>query len=60
MFEHFSYHVKNLHRESIAFLNLNGIERGSYRPLSDIEVRMIKNICLNNKKNNVIPSYKKK
>ena len=28
MFEHFSYHVKNLHRESIGFLNLEGIERG--------------------------------
>lgn len=59
MFEHFSYHVKNLHRESIGFLNLNGVERGSYRQLTDMEVKMIKNICLSNKKNNVIPEYKK-
>ncbi len=60
MFEHFSYHVKNLHRESIGFLNLEGIERGSYRLLTDVEVRMIKNICINNKKNNIIPEYKRK
>lgn len=60
MFEHFNYHVKNLHRESIGFLTLQGIERGKYRKLSVDEVDKIKNICKENKKNNIIPSYKLK
>ena len=60
MFEHFSYHVKNLHRESIGFLNLNGIERGQYRKLTSEEVNRIKKICLDNKKKNIIPDYKRK
>ena len=50
MFEHFAYHVKNLHRESIGFLNLNGIERGKYRLLSQEEVEKIKKMCKENKK----------
>lgn len=60
MFEHFSYHVKNLHRESIGFLTLDGIERGKYRKLSVQEVNKIKTICKENKKKNVIPEYKRK
>ena len=60
MFEHFSYHVKNLHRESIGFLNLNGIERGKYRLLTQEEVNKIKAICKENKKKNIIPDYKRK
>lgn len=60
MFEHFSYHVKNLHRESIGFLNLNGIERGKYRLLSQEEVDKIKKMCKENKKKNIIPEYKRK
>lgn len=59
MFEHFSYQVKNLHRESIGFLTLTGIERGLYRKLTEGEVNMIKKICKANKSKNVIPSYKK-
>lgn len=59
MFEHFSYHVKNLNRESIAFLDLKGIKRGEYRKLTQSEVDSIKNTCRENKKNNVIPDYKK-
>ena len=60
MFEHFSYHVKNLHRESIGFLNLDGLERGKYRKLSEEEVNKIKKICKENKKKNIIPEYKRK
>ena len=60
MFEHFGYHVKNLHRESIGFLNLNGIERGKYRVLTTQEVEKIKSICKANKSKNIIPEYKRK
>lgn len=60
MFEHFSYHVKNLNRESIAFLNVKGLKRGEYRKLTRDEVDKIKSICRENKKTNVIPDYKKK
>lgn len=59
MFEHFSYHVKNLNRESIAFLDLKGLKRGEYRKLTQSEVEKIKSTCRENKKNNVIPDYKK-
>ncbi len=60
MFEHFSYHVRNLNRDSVGFLSLGSLKRGEYRKLSDLEVRMIKNICKANQKNNIIPDYKKK
>ena len=60
MFEHFSYHVRNLNRDSVGFLTLGSLKRGEYRKLSDLEVRMIKNICKTNRKNNIIPDYKKK
>ncbi len=60
MFEHFSYHIKNLNRESIAFLNVKGLKRGEYRKLTQNEVDKIKLICRENKKSNVIPTYKKK
>ena len=60
MFELFGYHVKNLHRESVGFLNLNGIERGKYRQLTIQEVERIKKICKENKSKNIIPDYKRK
>ena len=60
MFEHFSYHVKNLNRDSISFLSLEGLKRGEYRLLTSDEVERIKGICKNNKKSNIIPDYKKK
>lgn len=60
MFEHFSYHVKNLNRDSISFLTLDGLKRGEYRLLTSDEVERIKGICKNNKKSNIIPDYKKK
>lgn len=60
MFELFNYHVKNLHRESVGFLNLNGIERGKYRQLTPQEVERIKKICKENKSKNIIPEYKRK
>lgn len=60
MFEHFKYHVKNLNRESIGFLNLGGIKRGEYRKLSDAEVSMLKKICIANRNKNIIPEYKNK
>ena len=60
MFEHFSYHVRNLNRDSIGFLNLNNIKRGEYRKLSEAEVSMLKKIAIANKNRNIIPEYKKK
>lgn len=60
MFNHFGYEVKNLHRESIGFLNLQGVERGKYRKLSNSEVIQIKELCKKNKEKNVIPTYKSK
>ena len=60
MFNHFGYEVKNLHRESIGFLNLQGVERGKYRKLSNSEVIQIKELCKKNKGKNVIPTYKSK
>ena len=59
MFLALGYKVKALHRESIGFLNVKNIERGTYIKLSDEEVERIKNICKANKAKNVIPSYKK-
>lgn len=58
MFEAIGYKVKALHRESIGFLNVNNIERGTYIKLSDEQVQKIKNICKSNKAKNIIPSYK--
>lgn len=60
MFNHFGYEVKNLHRESIGFLNLQGVERGKYRKLSNSEVIQIKELCKKNKEKNIIPTYKSK
>lgn len=60
MFEYFSYHVKNLHREKIGFLTLEGIERGAYRRLTLEEVNKIKKICKENKSKNIVPEYKRK
>ena len=60
MFNHFDYEVKNLHRESIGFLTLQGIERGKYRKLTNAEVINLKELCKKNKGNNVIPKYKMK
>lgn len=58
MFEHFSYSVKALNRDSISFLTTKGLKRGEYRKLTEDEVSKIKEICIENKKNNKIPNYK--
>lgn len=42
MFEYFGYTVVNLHRETFAFLTLEGIEEGNYRELTDEEVSKLK------------------
>lgn len=42
MFEFFGYTVVNLHRETFAFLTLEGIEEGNYRELTDEEVNKLK------------------
>lgn len=60
MFEHFSYHVKSLNRDSIAFISTKGLKRGEYRKLSQEEVDLLKRRCTENKKNNIIPDYKRK
>lgn len=60
MFEHFGYHVRNLNRDSIAFLSTRGLKRGEYRKLTPEEVDSIKKRCLENKKTNQIPEYKRK
>ncbi len=60
MFEFLGYSVKNLNRESVGFLTLDGLRRGEYRKLSEKEVSEIKRICTANKKNNRIPDYKRK
>ena len=60
MFEHFGYHVKALNRDSIAFISTKGLKRGEYRKLTEEEVKLIKERCLENKKTNIIPDYKRK
>ncbi len=42
MFEHFGYSVVNLHRETFAFLNLDGVEEGTYRELTEDEINKLK------------------
>lgn len=42
MFEIFGYTVVNLHRETFAFLTLEGIEEGNYRELTDEEISKLK------------------
>lgn len=42
MFEYFGYTVVNLHRETFAFLTLEGIEEGNYRELTDEEISKLK------------------
>ncbi len=42
MFEYFGYTVINLHRETFAFLTLEGIEEGNYRELTEEEVSKLK------------------
>ena len=37
MFEFLGYSVKNLNRESVGFLTLDGLRRGEYRKLSEQE-----------------------
>ena len=60
MFEHFGYHVKALNRDSISFISTRGLKRGEYRKLEEKEVELIKQRCLENKKTNIIPDYKRK
>ena len=58
MFEHFSYHVKSLNRDSVGFLTLGNLKRGEYRLLTDEEVNKLKTLCKANKEKNIIPNYK--
>ena len=60
MCEAVGYRVKSLHRESVGGITLGDLKRGEYRVLSKEEIEKIKKICLENKKNNVIPEYKQK
>ena len=60
MCEAVGYRVKSLHRESVGGITLGDLKRGEYRVLSKEEIEKIKKICLENKKNNVIPDYKQK
>lgn len=60
MCEAVGYKVKSLFRESVGMINVADVKRGEYRRLSDGEINMLKKICLANKKNNIIPDYKKK
>lgn len=43
MFMHFGYTVINLHRSEFAFLNLDDLEEGDYRSLTNEEVEKLKN-----------------
>lgn len=60
MCEAVGHKVKHLYRESVGPITCIGLNRGEYRLLSDEEVEEIKNICRENQKNNIIPSYKQK
>lgn len=42
MFEHFGYKIHNLKRTMYAGLTLSGVKRGSFRELTDTEVRLLK------------------
>lgn len=60
MFESLGYEVQKLHRKSIGFLEITKLKPGQFRVLDEKEIADIKEICIGNKKNNIIPSYKKK
>lgn len=60
MFDYFGLTVKSLTRISIGFIKLNDLKRGAYRKLTNSEIEMLKNLCLINKKKNIIPKYKEK
>ena len=42
MFAHFGYKVISLHRSEFAFLSLNGLNEGEYRPLTSQEIEFLK------------------
>lgn len=42
MFEYFGYKVIKLHREKFAFLSLDQLKSGEFRPLSNIEIKKLK------------------
>ena len=60
MCEEIGHRVKSLYRESVGPITCVGVQRGEYRLLSNEEVNEIKTLCLEAKKKNVIPEYKKK
>ena len=60
MCEAVGFKVKSLFRESVGIINVNDIKRGEYRRLTAEEIDTLKKICLENKKKNVIPEYKKR
>lgn len=60
MCEEIGHRVKSLYRESVGPITCVGVQRGEYRLLSDEEVNEIKTLCLEAKKKNIIPEYKKK
>ncbi len=49
MFATLGYEVLKLKREKIAFLTLNGLNSGDYRPLSIKEVKQLYNLAINDK-----------
>ncbi len=60
MCEAIHHPVLSLKRISIAFLTLDGLKVGSYRKLSQDEIELLKKNCIEKKKTNIIPNYKKK
>lgn len=54
-----NHQVLALKRISIGFLTLDGLNKGEYRRLKDEEIAMLKEECIKNKQNNIIPSYKR-
>lgn len=60
MFDALGYHVKTLTRESVGFLKVDKLHTGEYRALTSFEITTLKNLCLQRKKTNQIPDYKKK
>ena len=60
MCEAVGFKVKSLYRESVGFITCGSLKRGEYRLLTQEEVEKLKEICLENRKNNIIPEYKRR
>ena len=58
MCEAVGHNVKSLYRESVGIINCNDIARGHYRQLTSQEITRIKELCRDNKANNVIPDIR--